>query len=50
MRDEQYDCEWYIDNGYSRHMTGMKEELRYFRSLKDGGRVKFGNNATGVIK
>ena len=31
-------------------MTGRKEELREFRSLKDGGSVKFGNNSYGTIK
>nr|KAJ0209246.1 hypothetical protein LSAT_V11C400222660 [Lactuca sativa] len=31
-------------------MTGRKEELREFRSLKDGGFVKFGNNSYGTIK
>ena len=40
MRDEKYDSEWYIDNEYSRHRNGRREELREFRSLKDGGKVK----------
>ena len=31
-------------------MTGTKEELREFRSLKDGGCVKYGNNSYGTIK
>ena len=31
-------------------MTGRKEELREFRSLKDGGIVKYGNNSFGTIK
>ena len=50
IRDEQFDEEWYIDSGCSRHMTGRKEELREFRSLKDGGCVKYGNNSYGTIK
>ncbi|XP_023766822.1 uncharacterized protein LOC111915392 [Lactuca sativa] len=50
MRDEQYYSEWYIDNGCFRHMTGRREELREFRSLSDGGKLKFGNNATSEIK
>nr|KAJ0214349.1 hypothetical protein LSAT_V11C400174670 [Lactuca sativa] len=50
ISDEQFDDEWYIDSGCSRHMTGRKEELREFRSLKDGGSVKFGNNSYGTIK
>ena len=31
-------------------MTGRREELREFGSLKEGGKVKCGNNATGEIK
>ena len=31
-------------------MTGRKEELREFRSLKDGECVKYGNNSYGTIK
>ena len=31
-------------------MTGRKEELREFRSLPNGGNVKFGNNSYGTIK
>nr|KAJ0198963.1 hypothetical protein LSAT_V11C600321730 [Lactuca sativa] len=50
ISDEQFDDEWYIDSGCSCHMTGRKEELREFRSLKDGGSVKFGNNSYGTIK
>ncbi|KAI3767848.1 hypothetical protein L2E82_18277 [Cichorium intybus] len=50
LRDEQYDPEWYIDSGCSRHMTGRKEELREYRSLTNGGKVSYGNNATGNIK
>ena len=50
MLEEQYDSQWYIDSGCSRHMTGRKEQLRDFRKLKDGGRVKFGNNHTAEIK
>ncbi|KAL4564910.1 hypothetical protein LXL04_028986 [Taraxacum kok-saghyz] len=50
MYEEQYDSQWYIDSGCSRHMTGRKEQLRDFRNLKDGGRVKFGNNHTAEIK
>ena len=30
-------------------MTGRKEELREFRALKVGGRVKYGNNSLGEI-
>ncbi|XP_023734201.1 uncharacterized protein LOC111882066 [Lactuca sativa] len=37
-------------NGCSCHMTGRKEELREYRELKDGGLVKFGNNALGEIQ
>ena len=31
-------------------MTRMKEELREFRSLPNGGNVKFGNNSYDTIK
>ena len=31
-------------------MTGRREELREYRELKNGGLVKFGNNALGEIK
>ena len=31
-------------------MTGRRDELREFRSSKDGGRVNFGNNSIGEIK
>ncbi|KAI3508867.1 hypothetical protein L1887_23887 [Cichorium endivia] len=47
MRDEHYDSEWYIDSGCSRHMTRRKEDLREYRLLKNGGRVRYGNNVTG---
>ncbi|KAI3780096.1 hypothetical protein L2E82_09983 [Cichorium intybus] len=50
MRDEQYDPEWYIDSGFSRHMTGKREELREYRSLRNGGKIRYGNNATDEIK
>ncbi|KAI3510498.1 hypothetical protein L1887_17545 [Cichorium endivia] len=50
MRDKQYDPEWYIDSGSSRHMTGRKEELREYRSLRNGGKIRYGNNVTGEIK
>ncbi|XP_023734319.1 uncharacterized protein LOC111882200 [Lactuca sativa] len=50
IRDEQFDDEWYIDSGWSLHMTGRKEEQREFGSLKDGGSMKYGNNSYGTIK
>ena len=50
MRDEQFDDKWYIDSGWSCHMTGRKQELREFRSLQNGGSVKYGNNSFGTIK
>ena len=31
-------------------MTGRKSDLREYRDLKDGGKVKFDKNATGEIK
>ncbi|KAI3510732.1 hypothetical protein L1887_17865 [Cichorium endivia] len=50
MHDEQYDPEWYIDSGCSRHMTGRREELREYHSLRIGGKIRYDNNATGEIK
>ncbi|XP_023760202.1 uncharacterized protein LOC111908619 [Lactuca sativa] len=50
ISDAQYKSEWYNDIGCSHHVTGRREELMEFRSLKDGGKVKFRNNATGEIK
>ncbi|KAL4590865.1 hypothetical protein LXL04_003810 [Taraxacum kok-saghyz] len=50
MYEEQYDSQGYIVSGCSRHMTGRKEQLRDFRKLKDGGRMKFGNNHIAEIK
>ncbi|KAI3496474.1 hypothetical protein L1887_38838 [Cichorium endivia] len=50
IRAEQYDPEWYIDSGCSCHMTGRREELREYQSLRNGGRIRYGNNATGEIK
>ena len=50
ISDEQFDEEWYIDSGCSCHVTERKEELREFRSLQNGGNVKFGNNSYGTIK
>ena len=48
--DELYDNIWYIESGCSRHMTGKKENLRYFQSLKNAGVVKFGNNQKCEVK
>ena len=50
MHDKQYDSEWYIDSGCSRHMTGRKEQLGEYRALKNGGRVKYGNKFLGEVK
>ncbi|KAL7603227.1 uncharacterized protein LOC111890346 [Lactuca sativa] len=50
IHDDKFDTEWYIDSGCSCHMTGRNEELREYRELKDGGVVKFDNNALGEIK
>nr|KAJ0189427.1 hypothetical protein LSAT_V11C800433500 [Lactuca sativa] len=42
--EEQYNKNWYIDSGGSRHMTSHKENLSVFRKLENAGVVKFGNN------
>ena len=39
---------WYIDSGYSRYMTGDKEQFNKL-DAKDGGHVTFGDNAKGKI-
>ena len=50
LQDEQYDNQWYIDSGCSRHMTGKIEYLKDFRELQGAGYVKFGNNNLAEIK
>lgn len=50
MHDEHYDSKWYIDNNCSRHISRSKSQIREFQSLKDAGKVKYENNATGEIK
>ena len=42
LQDEQYDNQWYIDSGCSRHMTGKVEYLKDFRELQGAGYVMFG--------
>ncbi|KAI3518568.1 hypothetical protein L1887_07373 [Cichorium endivia] len=37
--DEQYDKEWHVDSGCSRHMMRRIEYLRDFKSLEDGVEV-----------
>ena len=44
LSDDKYDDKWYIDSGFSRYMTGRKENLRDYRSLENARVVKFGNN------
>ena len=39
---------WYLDSGYSRHMTGDKEQFNKL-DAKDGGYVTFGDNTKGKI-
>ena len=39
---------WYLDSGYSRHMTGDKEQFNRF-DAKDEGHVIFRDNAKGKI-
>ncbi|KAL4590759.1 hypothetical protein LXL04_003702 [Taraxacum kok-saghyz] len=49
MYQEQYDSQWYIDSGCSRHMTGRKEKLRDFRKLKDGTGLKITFDDEGSV-
>ena len=37
-------CLWYIDSGYSRHMTGDRSLFKVFKSKK-GGNVTFGDGS-----
>ena len=50
LQDEQYDNQWYIDSGCSRHMTGKLEYLKDFCGLQGAGYVKFGNKDLAEIK
>jgi hypothetical protein len=40
---------WYIDSGFSKHMTGYKENFLSL-SESESGNVTFGNDAPGKIK
>ena len=39
---------WYLDSGYSRHMTGDKTKFCLL-TQNDGGQVTFGGNSKGKI-
>ena len=42
-------CLWYLDSGYSRHMTGDRSLFKVFKSKK-GGNVTFGDGSKSQIK
>ena len=42
-------CLWYLDNGYSRQMTGDQSLFKVFESKK-GGNVTFGDGSKSQIK
>ena len=42
-------CLWYLDSGYSRHMTGDRSLFKVFESKKDGN-VTFGDGSKSQIK
>ena len=42
-------CLWYLDSGYSRHMTGDRSLFKVFESKKDGN-VTFGDGRKSQIK
>ena len=48
MKSTKGKSQWYLDSGYSRHMTGGKDQFISLES-KDGGDVTFGDNAKGKI-
>ena len=42
-------CLWYLDSGYSRHMTGDRSFFKTFEP-KGGGNVTFGDGSKSQIK
>ena len=42
--------QWYIDNGFSKHMTGDKHKLHSYNALEKEKNVSFGNDTPIVIK
>ena len=48
MRAKAKKNRWYLDSGFSHHMTGDKAMLSLI-SPKDGGYVTFSDNAKGKI-
>ena len=42
--------QWYIDNGWSKHMTGDKEKFNSYNALEMENNVSFGNDTPSVIK
>ena len=42
-------CLWYLDNGFSRHMTGDRSLFKVFESKK-GGNVTFGDGSKSHLK
>eukprot|EP00253_Pinus_taeda_P014272 PITA_14272 len=42
--------QWYIDSGWSKHMTGDKEKLHSYNALEKEKNVSFGNDSPAVIK
>nr|KAJ0209793.1 hypothetical protein LSAT_V11C400226980 [Lactuca sativa] len=47
---EPNDDTWYIDSGYSKHMTGNRNYLRDFKPIQTNQDVTFGNNMKAKIK
>ena len=39
---------WYLDSGYSRHMSGDKSQFLSLTAF-DGGSVTFGDNSKGTV-
>ena len=48
MKSTRTKSKWYLDSGYSRHMTGDKEQFNKFNT-KDGGHITFKDNVKGKI-
>jgi len=48
LRAKEKKKSWYLDSGFSRHMTGEKSIFPTL-AMKEGGNVKFGGHQSGKI-
>ena len=47
---EGQENQWYINSGFSKHMTSDKEKLHSYNALEKEKNVSFGNDTLAVIK